>query len=205
MTRTRAELDSLAAAGALDQYVEHPDRCEGASEPNLDTDYPSTPQISKILGRQIRLHRFLRGWGPSELARRARISRTALFRIERGSTFLPRAATLQRIAQALQVTVDELLSRSGDPASTGPASAPSLPPAFRESGPDACSECVGGQEVERKFLDLLESPMGDWVVHLIEGTHRWLSTVDPGFLRMAQRSRSSEPLPDADRPPPESV
>ena len=61
------------------------------------------------LAQRVRDYRYSKGWGPDELASRAAISRTALYQIERGKTELPRAATLRRIAMALDVSMDALL------------------------------------------------------------------------------------------------
>src|SRR4051795_11806004 len=68
------------------------------------------------LAQRVRDFRYSKGWGPDELANRAEISRTALYQIESGKTGLPRAATLRRIAVALDVSMDELL---GDPEPSG--------------------------------------------------------------------------------------
>ena len=51
------------------------------------------------LSRKIRDFRYAKGWGPDELANRAKISRTALYQIERGSTSKPQAGTLRRISR----------------------------------------------------------------------------------------------------------
>jgi transcriptional regulator with XRE-family HTH domain len=61
------------------------------------------------LAQRVRDFRYAKGWGPDELASRAEISRTALYQIESGKTGLPRAGTLRRIAEALDVSMDELL------------------------------------------------------------------------------------------------
>src|SRR3954470_10073771 len=61
------------------------------------------------LAKRIRDYRYIKGWGPDELAARASISRTALYQIESGKTELPRAATLRRIAEALEIPTDALL------------------------------------------------------------------------------------------------
>ena len=53
------------------------------------------------LSRKIRDCRYAKGWGPDELASRAKISRTALYQIERGSTSKPQAGTLRRISAHL--------------------------------------------------------------------------------------------------------
>ena len=66
------------------------------------------------LAQRIRDFRYSKGWGPDELASRAEISRTALYQIESGKTGLPRAGTLRRIAVALEVPMEDLLS-GGDP------------------------------------------------------------------------------------------
>ncbi len=61
------------------------------------------------LAQRVRDHRYAKGWGPDELASRASISRTALYQIESGKTEQPRAATLRRIAQALDIPTEALL------------------------------------------------------------------------------------------------
>lgn len=61
------------------------------------------------LAQRIRDIRYKKGLGPDALAARAEISRTALYQIECGKTEVPRAGTLRRIAQALEVPVDQLL------------------------------------------------------------------------------------------------
>ena len=65
------------------------------------------------LAQRVRDYRYSKGWGPDELANRAEISRTALYQIESGKTELPRAATLRRIALALDVSMDVLLGHAG--------------------------------------------------------------------------------------------
>ncbi len=67
------------------------------------------------LARRIRAIRYSKGWGPDELADRAKISRTALYQIECGKTETPRAGTLIRIARALGLSVEDLLSADRNP------------------------------------------------------------------------------------------
>ena len=62
------------------------------------------------LSKKIRDSRYAKGWGPDELASRAKISRTALYQIERGSTSKPQAGTLRRISRALGVPLEVLLT-----------------------------------------------------------------------------------------------
>src|ERR1700728_2706344 len=66
------------------------------------------------LSRRIRDLRYAKGWGPDELASRAKISRTALYQIERGSTTKPQAGTLRRISRALGVPLEVLLTSTPD-------------------------------------------------------------------------------------------
>ena len=61
------------------------------------------------LAKRIRDLRYAKGWGPDELANRAKISRTALYQIERGNTSKPQAGTLRRISRALGVPLEILL------------------------------------------------------------------------------------------------
>jgi len=73
------------------------------------------------LAQRVRDFRYHKGWGPDELANRAEISRTALYQIESGKTGWPRAGTLRRIAEALEVSMEELLGHAE----------PSFPPHHR--------------------------------------------------------------------------
>ncbi len=68
------------------------------------------------LGERIFRWRDEKGWTQSELARRARISRTTLSNLESGSTRSPSSATIYRIAGAFEVKAYELLT--GEPAET---------------------------------------------------------------------------------------
>lgn len=60
------------------------------------------------MGKRIREYRERRGWSQEELAARAKISRPYLGRLETGRQD-PRVSVLLRIADALRVTVDDLL------------------------------------------------------------------------------------------------
>ena len=78
------------------------------------------------LAKRIRDLRYSKGWGPDELANRAKISRTALYQIERGNTSKPQAGTLRRISRALGVPLEILLDSTPVlseqiPSSEGPA------------------------------------------------------------------------------------
>ena len=61
------------------------------------------------LATRVKQLRYGKGWGPDELAGRAKISRTALYQIENGRTEQPRAGTVRRLARALGVDPAELL------------------------------------------------------------------------------------------------
>ncbi len=63
------------------------------------------------LSQRVREYRYAKGWGPDELAGRASISRTALYQIETGKTEVPRAGTLRRIAEALDVPLELLVGQ----------------------------------------------------------------------------------------------
>jgi transcriptional regulator with XRE-family HTH domain len=144
------------------------------------------------LAKRIRDSRYAKGWGPDELASRAKISRTALYQIESGKTEAPRAATLRRIARALGVSTDALLgneplgfgivgvadgdSPSGrewegeaEPATALAASEANLPPRF-----NPWMTVIRTREVERKLHALLDSPLGEGVARIIEESYRLL-------------------------------
>lgn len=63
------------------------------------------------VGERIRHLREQRGWTPSELARQAKMHRSHIQRIEDGSFGFPRPATLEKLARALNVQVDEITGR----------------------------------------------------------------------------------------------
>jgi transcriptional regulator with XRE-family HTH domain len=155
--------------------------------------------IAMSLAKRIRDFRYAKGWGPDELAGRAQISRTALYQIECGKTETPRAGTLSRIAQALGLPVDVLLGldepgydfgdhgqkpwssdrfRRGEPEaelsllSAGRVS-PSRNPVTGSSGGMAKAYTID-TDVEEKFRDLLDSPLAESIIRLIEETHRLL-------------------------------
>lgn len=61
-----------------------------------------------VLGKNLREHRERRGWSPSELARRAGVDPSYIWRIERGIIANPSAVKLDAIAAALGVPPEEL-------------------------------------------------------------------------------------------------
>ncbi len=61
-----------------------------------------------MLKHRLRRLRLQRGWNVEELARRAGVSRTTMYLLEKGITSAPRAKTLQQIARTLDVPVEEL-------------------------------------------------------------------------------------------------
>lgn len=73
------------------------------------------------LGQRLRQRRMEKGWSPTQLARRAAVARSYLYRIERGEAPRPSAAVLQRLAQALETSVADLLEQ---PAAVEPSALP---------------------------------------------------------------------------------
>jgi transcriptional regulator with XRE-family HTH domain len=133
------------------------------------------------LSRRIRDLRYAKGWGPDELAGRAKISRTALYQIERGSTSKPQAGTLRRISKALGVPLEVLLtptSDAGGVATSSPSNAsntvatPSL-----LSGRVSNSERA--EELIEKFRLLLSSPLAEGVARIVEESFRLLPIIPP--------------------------
>ena len=142
------------------------------------------------LAQRVRDQRYAKGWGPDELASRASISRTALYQIESGKTEQPRAATVRRIAEALSIPTEVLLGPSlgvigvawnGSETPTSPN--PQLRPlASGESEPTAYRFRFDGQnfasqrdrDLERKFHELLNSPLGEGLARILEESYRFL-------------------------------
>lgn len=152
------------------------------------------------LARRIRDCRYAKGWGPDELAGRAKISRTALYQIECGKTETPRAATLNRIAKALGVSIEILLGSDrmawdGASIQDGYASASSAAPGvsaladaemlFELDAIDSLEanssrmvpvSAARQHEIERKFRELMRSPLAEGLVRLVEASYRLLPT-----------------------------
>ena len=136
------------------------------------------------LAQRVRDQRYAKGWGPDELASRAAISRTALYQIESGKTEQPRAATLRRIAQALDIPTESLLGQhlgivalgwAASEAAQSPRASetPTFATRFRiEDAPVPASARTG--ELERKFLELLASPLGEGLAKIVEESYRIL-------------------------------
>ena len=75
----------------------------------MPTSKPTATEIAAVAAR-VRAECIRRGMELQELASRAGISRTTLYHLERGHTGRLRATTLQKIAQALGLSVEELIS-----------------------------------------------------------------------------------------------
>ncbi|MFQ5733519.1 MAG: helix-turn-helix domain-containing protein [Planctomycetaceae bacterium] len=56
-----------------------------------------------------------RGWDRGELAQRSGVSRTTLYQLLRGGVSQPRASTLKRIADALDIPVSDLVAGEDNP------------------------------------------------------------------------------------------
>ena len=67
------------------------------------------------LNIQIRSACLRRGWDVGELARRAGVSRTTLYNLQRGTTRQPRASTLNRIARSLEIDPGLLCNHASGP------------------------------------------------------------------------------------------
>jgi transcriptional regulator with XRE-family HTH domain len=61
------------------------------------------------LAEKIKSLRFAKGWGPGKLAEAAGLSRTEIYQIEDGNRIEPRASTMKRLADALGVSVADLM------------------------------------------------------------------------------------------------
>jgi transcriptional regulator with XRE-family HTH domain len=131
------------------------------------------------LSKKIRDSRYAKGWGPDELASRAKISRTALYQIERGSTSKPQAGTLRRISRALGVPLEVLLtttpgSSEGTSVLQANSTVPMGPPGLN-SGRVPSSDRA--EELIEKFRRLLSSPLAEGVARIVEESFRLLPII----------------------------
>jgi transcriptional regulator with XRE-family HTH domain len=146
------------------------------------------------LSRRIRDLRYAKGWGPDELASRAKISRTALYQIERGNTSKPQAGTLRRISRALGVPLEILLETpfvSADGESGALPNAMTTAPASgvvpgRVSSPDRAEELL------EKFRLILASPLAEGVARIVEESFRLLPIIPPPSA--SEPSRYAAPI-----------
>ena len=132
------------------------------------------------LATTIRDLRYAKGWGPDELANRSRISRTALYQIERGGTSKPQAGTLKKISRALGVPLEVLISGSSDShngiaAESGAtvAEVPVSDVSRRIPEPERARELV------EKFRLLLSSPLAEGIARIVEESFRLLPIIPP--------------------------
>ncbi len=144
------------------------------------------------IAKRVRDLRYAKGWGPDELASRAEISRTALYQIECGKTETPRAGTLKRIAKALDVTIEALITGESGAAldlspfvaagAADPEPEYEMMPAMRETagngsgthGMTARLHPSREADLHRKFHELLVSPMAESIAKIVEETYRVL-------------------------------
>jgi len=144
------------------------------------------------LAKRIRDLRYAKGWGPDELANRAKISRTALYQIERGNTSKPQAGTLRRISRALGVPLEilldstPLLADGGDVEETATASVPS-PLSYLSSGGERALSGERAEELQEKFRLLLGSPLADGIARIVEESFRLLPIIPPPAASEANR------------------
>jgi transcriptional regulator with XRE-family HTH domain len=137
------------------------------------------------LAKRIRDLRYAKGWGPDELANRAKISRTALYQIERGNTSKPQAGTLRRISRALGVPLEILLDSTplladGGEAEEGAASASvHATGVFLSTGGERALSGERAEELMEKFRLLLGSPLADGVARIVEESFRLLPIIPP--------------------------
>ena len=135
------------------------------------------------LSKRIRDLRYAKGWGPDELASRAKISRTALYQIERGNTSKPQAGTLRRISRALGVPLEILLDMTpitheesggeiGGVVTPAPAATPPVSSTRAASSDRA-------EELMEKFRVLLASPMAEGIARIIEESFRLQPIIPP--------------------------
>ena len=156
------------------------------------------------LAKRIRDLRYSKGWGPDELANRAKISRTALYQIERGNTSKPQAGTLRRISRALGVPLEILLdstpvlSEQVQP-SEGLADGGSYSHAMISGGLERSLSSDRADELIEKFRMLLGSPLADGIARIVEESYRLLPIIPPPVAQ-TETSRNYVPSLDIDMP-----
>lgn len=146
------------------------------------------------LAKRIRDLRYAKGWGPDELANRAKISRTALYQIERGNTSKPQAGTLRRISRALGVPLEILLDSTpvlGESAnaSEGASESGQFTHPMLNMGMDRGYSSDRGEELIDKFRMLLASPLAEGIARIVEESFRLLPIIPPPAAALESSAR----------------
>jgi transcriptional regulator with XRE-family HTH domain len=144
------------------------------------------------LSRKIRDLRYAKGWGPDELASRAKISRTALYQIERGNTSKPQAGTLRRISRALGVPLEILLATPVPTEGGAAIHAETKAPTANSAAGVRVSSSDRAQELFEKFRLLLASPMAEGIGRIVEESFRLLPIIPAPSS--GEPSRSGVPI-----------
>jgi len=66
----------------------------------------------KKLNKQIKMFRKQKGWTQSTLGRKAGLLYTTIAGIEQGTALHPTIQTITKIADAFEITIDELIGRT---------------------------------------------------------------------------------------------
>ncbi|MGC8640019.1 MAG: helix-turn-helix domain-containing protein [Isosphaeraceae bacterium] len=158
------------------------------------------------LAKRIRDLRYSKGWGPDELASRAKISRTALYQIERGNTSKPQAGTLRRISRALGVPLEILLDSTPvlgetvpEPATSSEGGSLSHSMSNSGLGVERPQSSERGEELIEKFRMLLASPLADGIAKIVEESFRLLPIIPPPSMSTEPSNRYIPSL-DIDMP-----
>jgi transcriptional regulator with XRE-family HTH domain len=155
------------------------------------------------LAKRIRDLRYSKGWGPDELANRAKISRTALYQIERGNTSKPQAGTLRRISRALGVPLEILLDStpvlSDQDSGENFSEATPIPHTMMNGGPERSLSSDRAEDLTEKFRMLLASPLADGIARIVEESFRLLPIIPPPSS-VTEPSNRYVPALDIDMP-----
>ncbi len=158
------------------------------------------------LAKRIRDLRYSKGWGPDELANRAKISRTALYQIERGNTSKPQAGTLRRISRALGVPLEILLDSTpvlGEQGAVaeGPGEGAAYAHTMVSGSLERSFSTDRADELIEKFRMLLSSPLADGIARIVEESFRLLPIIPPpSIASQPEPSRNFVPALDVEMP-----
>jgi len=156
------------------------------------------------LAKRIRDLRYSKGWGPDELANRAKISRTALYQIERGNTSKPQAGTLRRISRALGVPLEILLDSTpvlGEHDSgEGMGEGTPITHTMLSTGLERSFSTDRAEELTEKFRMLLASPLADGIARIVEESFRLIPIIPPPAAAPAETSSRYSPSLDVEMP-----
>ena len=150
------------------------------------------------LAKRIRDLRYSKGWGPDELANRAKSRGPRSTRSSAATPASHKPGTLRRISRALGVPLEILLDSTpvlGEQDSgEGMSEGASMTHAMLGSGIERSFSSDRAEELTEKFRMLLASPLADGIARIVEESFRLIPIIPPPAAPAETGARYSSAL-----------